>query len=113
MDIQAIRDHAAVAAVQHGAPSPPAPSSTPAPATSPASAASPGELAQAVKHINQAIKSISPGIEFSIDEDVHTTVVKVVDVNTKEVLRQMPSAETLQIARTIDKLQGLLIKQQA
>jgi flagellar protein FlaG len=115
MDIQAVRDHAPAAPVQQGAPAAPPPAATPptAHAAPPAAEPAPAELAQALKHINQAIKSMSPGIEFSFDEDAHTTVVKVVDVNTKEVLRQMPSAEALEIAKTLDKLQGLLIRQQA
>lgn len=71
------------------------------------------EVAQAVKHINKTLESIAPGIEFSVDEDLHATVVKVVDRKTKEVLRQMPSAETLEIAKALGKLQGLLIRQDA
>ena len=113
MDIQALRDHAPTAPLAQNAPTPPVQAAAQAAKPAAPDAPAPGELSQAVKHINQAIKSMAPGIEFSIDEDVHTTVVKVVDVTTREVLRQMPSTETLEIARTIDKLQGLLIRQQA
>jgi flagellar protein FlaG len=83
------------------------------PVRQPAAAPSRDELAEAVKHINKTMETIATGIEFSVDEDLHATVVKVVDQNTKEVLRQMPSAETLEIAKALDKLQGLLIRQQA
>jgi len=40
-------------------------------------------------------------------------VVKVVDKETKEVIRQMPSKEVVELAKALDKLQGLMIKQTA
>jgi len=40
-------------------------------------------------------------------------VVKVVDLETKEVIRQIPSPEVLEIAKAVDQLQGLLIRQKA
>jgi flagellar protein FlaG len=40
-------------------------------------------------------------------------VVKVVDTETDQVIRQIPSEEMLAIARNIDRLQGLLVKQEA
>ena len=40
-------------------------------------------------------------------------IVKVMDNATKEVIRQIPSVEMLAIAKALDKIQGLLIKQKA
>ncbi|MFC6521248.1 flagellar protein FlaG [Undibacterium arcticum] len=40
-------------------------------------------------------------------------MVKVVDQRTQEVIRQMPSPEALEIAKALDKMQGLLIRQKA
>jgi flagellar protein FlaG len=40
-------------------------------------------------------------------------VVSVVDSNTHEVIRQMPSEETLAIARAISRLSGLLLDEKA
>lgn len=76
----------------------------------PVSAAS---LDDAVKNINKALQSLSRNIEFSVDTDSNRTVVKVVDQQTQQVLRQMPSPEALEIAKALDRVQGLLIKQQA
>jgi flagellar protein FlaG len=70
-------------------------------------------VGHAVDSINQAMKSLANRIEFSIDEDSKRQIVKVIDPDTKEVIRQMPSEEALQIAKALDRLQGLLIKQQA
>lgn len=91
----------------------PAPVETTNAVRQPAAVPSTEQVAQAVKDINKAMESLNQGIEFSLDEDVHRTVVKVIDQKTKEVLRQMPSEETLEIAKALDKLQGLLIKAEA
>jgi flagellar protein FlaG len=71
------------------------------------------KLADAVKNINKALKEQAQGVEFSIDSETDRTVVKIVDKNTKEVLRQIPNEETLEIARALDKAQGLLIREKA
>jgi flagellar protein FlaG len=74
---------------------------------------SPAVLAKAVENINQTMRAMSQGLEFSIDDDSKRLVVKVVDQQTKEVIRQMPSAEALEIAKALDRVQGLLIRQKA
>lgn len=71
------------------------------------------QLTQAVKQIQDVIKQTANSLQFSIDKDSGTTVVKVVDTESKKVIRQIPSEEVLAIAKALDKLQGLLVKQQA
>lgn len=72
------------------------------------------QLSQAVKNINKALEDQSRGLEFSIDSEIDRTIIKVVDQNTKQVIRQIPSEEVLEIAKALDvALQGLLIKQKA
>jgi flagellar protein FlaG len=116
MDIQPVRDvtpaspaQPPAAAAARGAAPVPAAGALRQPESPPDS----DELVRAVEHLNKAIESMAPGIEFSIDEEAHATVVKVVDLKTNEVLRQMPTAEMLEIAKSLHKLQGLLIRQQA
>lgn len=70
---------------------------------------SPAELAQAVASINHTMQKLAPGLEFSVDQESNRTIVKVVDKQTNELIRQMPSAETLEIAKAMDRVQGLLI----
>ena len=71
------------------------------------------ELAQAVKNLNKALQAQTQNLEFSIDTDSNRTVVKLIDQSTNEVLRQMPTKEALEIARSLDKMQGTLIRQKA
>jgi flagellar protein FlaG len=72
------------------------------------------DVSAAVKKMNEAMLGSSQSLQFSIDEDSKDIVVKVIDQSTKEVVRQIPSKEALQIAKSIDKMQqGLLINQTA
>lgn len=70
-------------------------------------------LNESVKSINQAFKSINSSVRFSIDDDTQRQIVKVIDADTDKVIRQFPSEEVLAIAKALDKLQGLLIKDKA
>lgn len=79
----------------------------------PGAAAPASQLDDALHSINKSMQSLSQEIQFSIDPDTDRTIVKVVDQRTHEVIRQMPSAEALEIAKALDRLQGLLIRQEA
>lgn len=68
---------------------------------------------QATQSIEAFIKSVANGLVFDIDEDTGKNVVRLVDLETKEVIRQIPSQEVLEIAKTLDKLQGLLVSGKA
>ncbi|MBC3885987.1 flagellar protein FlaG [Undibacterium griseum] len=67
---------------------------------------------KAVADINKVIQSLSQNLQFSVDKDSKRVVVKVIDQQTNQVLRQIPSEEALEISKSLDKLQGLLIRQQ-
>ena len=73
------------------------------------------QVHQAVSQLNQSSQAKSQGLEFSVDSDTKRTVVKVIDQTTKEVLRQIPSPEALEIAKSLESKSstGLLIQQTA
>lgn len=71
------------------------------------------ELQDSVNRVNEAVKVFNSSVRFSIDEETQQRVVRVVDLETDEVIRQIPSEEVLAIAKVFDKLQGLLIKDKA
>lgn len=68
-------------------------------------------LADAAKTANEAIQGLRSDLKFTVDEETGINVVKFIDVNTKEVIRQIPAQEMLEIAKRLDELQGLLIKE--
>lgn len=71
------------------------------------------EVEDAVAKVQKAVETQASNLLFSIDEDSGRTIVKVVDSSTKETIRQIPSEEILSIAKALDKLQGLLIRDTA
>lgn len=64
-----------------------------------------GELGEAVENINQFVNSQGRTLNFSVDEESGKPVVKVIDFETKEVIRQIPSEEVLTMAKAIKRLQ--------
>lgn len=70
-------------------------------------------LEEAIKKINAFISPTSSSVQFSVDQDSNRTVVKVVDMETKKVIRQFPDEDVLAMSKALDKLQGLMVKQTA
>lgn len=86
------------------------------PASPPAVEAKPApeQVQRAVGAINNALQAANRGLQFSVDPDTKNPVVRMVDTATGEVIRQIPSEESLAIARAIDKFQqGLLLREKA
>jgi len=70
-------------------------------------------LVVAVNKLNEFVSPALQTVEFAIDDQSQRMVVKVVDTATKKVLRQIPNEEVLAMSKTLDKLQGLVIRQTA
>jgi flagellar protein FlaG len=84
------------------------------PESNPAPQPSAEQLKNVVEGINKMLKQANRSLEFSVDKDTNRQVVKLVDSETGDVIRQFPSDEMLAISRAIDQVQqGLLLKQQA
>ena len=71
------------------------------------------ELVGAVKKLNEYVAPALQTIEFSLDQESKRMIVKVVDTATQKVLRQIPNEEVVAMSKTLDKLQGLVIRQTA
>lgn len=67
----------------------------------------PEQVKKAADNINRAMQQQNQNLafEFIMDTDTNKTVVKVVDKQTGELIRQIPTEETLAIARSIDQFQ--------
>jgi flagellar protein FlaG len=65
----------------------------------------------ALAEINQTLRMASIGVQFEFDKEADTMIVKVVDVESGELIRQMPSEEVVRISRALGRLQGLLVHQ--
>lgn len=76
------------------------------------------QISQAVEQISNRVQSVRRDLEFSVDEVSKRTVIRVMDSETKEVIRQIPAETVLAMARMIqleeiDAVKGLLLEQEA
>jgi flagellar protein FlaG len=70
-----------------------------------------------VQIIQKAVQEVArPGastLEFHTDADTGKVVVKIIDTTTRELVRQIPMEEMLSLAKSLDRLQGLLLQTKA
>ncbi|HND36576.1 MAG TPA: flagellar protein FlaG [Nitrosomonas sp.] len=71
------------------------------------------DVKEAVNQIQHFTETLAPNLQFSIDEETGKTVVKIMDAQTQEVIRQFPSEEAISIARALGKIEGLLFHDKA
>ena len=70
-------------------------------------------VAKAAADIQQFVQSMGRNLSFSVDETTGYNVVRVVNPNTGELVRQLPSEELLKISRDFQRLSNVLVSQKA
>ncbi len=70
-------------------------------------------MEQASKQIQGYLRESGRNLNVSVDESTGYYVARVVNPETGEVVRSLPSEETLRIARNIDQMRGMLVNQRA
>jgi flagellar protein FlaG len=77
---------------------------------------SPEEVEAAVRNLNDYVQNVQRNLQFNIDDDSGHTVIKVIDSDTEELIRQIPSEEVLAVARHLREMeeqQGVIFQQKA
>ena len=77
------------------------------------SAGQDADIKQAVRDLNTYVQSLRRDLHFTIDDESGKTIIKVMDPESGEMIRQIPSEELLAIARTLQQAQGLLLNAKA
>ncbi len=67
------------------------------------------EIEQIVNELNNFIQIFNTKIAFEIDKETRKTVLKIIDAQSDEIIRQIPPEELLEISRRISELLGLII----
>jgi len=52
-------------------------------------------------------------VRFEFDREARTMITKVVDVQSGEMIRQMPNEEVVRVSKMLGQLQGLLVSEKA
>jgi len=61
----------------------------------------PDDLQQAVGQLNDYVQNMQRDLHFNIDQESGVMVVKVIDTKSEKVIRQIPTEETLKLARSL------------
>lgn len=101
---------AAATAPSAVAPAPQAPRS-PAPpaATAAGQHDAAADIAAVVGRANEAMMAARNGIEFTYDRAAGKSIVRVIDRESGQLIRQIPSEDMLELARALDRMQGVLV----
>jgi len=67
----------------------------------------------AARQIESFVKSTNRNLNFSVDDSLGVPIVRVVDPETQDVIRQIPAEETLRIAKSLEFLNSVLVRQKA
>ncbi|GEK74422.1 MULTISPECIES: flagellar protein FlaG [Halomonas] len=70
-----------------------------------------GELVAPVQRINEVMRPY--GVEFELSETTSRVVTRLVDRDTRELIRQIPAEEVMRVAEHLEELQGRLIDLEA
>ncbi len=61
------------------------------------------QIDNVVRDLNEHVQHVQRELQFSVDEDSGRTVIKVLDKETHDVIRQIPGDEALNFARKLDE----------
>ncbi len=70
-------------------------------------------LAVVVEQLSEVMSIMNKGLAFSVDDDSGSAIVKVMDIDTGELIRQIPNDEALELAQKLLDVKGLLMRTEA
>jgi len=65
-------------------------------------------VSDTVDDLNQVVQNIQRQLEFSVDEESGKTIVRVMDSQTGDLIRQLPPEELLALSRYLKEYQNSL-----
>ncbi len=66
-------------------------------------------VAEAIERVNKAIEGSGRRFEYSVHEKTNEIMIKVIDENTKEVIREIPPKKILDMVANMLEMAGLLV----
>ena len=71
------------------------------------------DLEKVVAQVQESLKPVESRIQLSVDQDLNRVVVKVVDSDSGELIRQLPPEDVLQVQRFLNEQSGLILEEEA
>ena len=67
-------------------------------------------LDEVVSGLNEMVQNLHRHLQFSVEEKTGETIIKVVDSETNEVVRQIPSEELVRLRQRMREAAGVLFQ---
>ena len=67
------------------------------------------QLEEIRQTVNDALENMNIGLDFEEDEETEDLIVKVMNRDTEEMIRQIPPEAMMQVAKRMDELTGMFV----
>ncbi len=72
---------------------------------------SPSKIEETVASLNAFVQLMDRNVSFEVDETSGRDIISVYEKETKELIRQIPSEETLELLKRMDNMVGVLFSE--
>ena len=72
----------------------------------------PEQIKEVVTRLQTTLQNIEPRIELSIDKELKQVIVRILDKESGELIRQIPSEEVLELDRFFADQSGLFVEEE-
>ncbi|PMG75076.1 hypothetical protein BCU84_16945 [Shewanella sp. 10N.286.51.B7] len=71
------------------------------------------DLADITNDLNDMTALMRKGLAFKLDDDSGQNVISVMDVDSGDIIRQIPNAEALELSKKLAEVAGILLNTEA
>ena len=71
------------------------------------------KLEQAASRVKEVLRGTTSRLEIEIDSDSNKAVIRILNGESGEIIRQIPAQELLDLAKHLDEPKGLLVRERA
>ena len=71
------------------------------------------QVEQAAARVKEVLRGNTSRLEIEIDPDLHKAVIKILNGESGEIIRQIPAQEILDLAKHLDEPKGLFVRERA
>ncbi len=68
------------------------------------------DITKLISKVNDFVQSVSTKISFTYDEESDIPIIKVIDKETDNVVRQIPPKEMIELSKKMDELTGIIYR---
>lgn len=71
------------------------------------------QLEAAIERLNQLMQEGQRSLAFSVDKDLEEVIITVKDMQTDQIIRQIPNEEALKFAKNLESVLGVIFNDRA